>query len=419
MSDKFLIQGGIPLYGEVNISGNKNSAGAILAAVLLTKEKSIINNVPQITDVLDQIEILKQMGAKIEWLSKNKIKIDPNNINPEKIPFELFQKIRVSILLIGPILARFKKIKIPHPGGCKIGKRPIITHLQALKDFGIIIKEKEDSYILEAPKNLKGKRIVLREFSVTATEIMMMLAALTEGKTIIEIAAAEPHVQDLGKILKIMGVKIEGIGTHTIEIEGKKELKGAEFSICPDFMEAGTFLIALAVTGGKGIIKNVNPNHLVYFLEKIREIGVNFKIYPNEIAVNPRKNFKAVKIQTLPYPGFPTDLQPQISVLLTQANGKSVIHEPLYDNRFQHLQELKKMGADIEIVNPYQALIFGKQKLVGKKVNSSDLRSGAALVLAGLIAEGQTLIENISQIERGHEKIEEKLKKLGAKIKKI
>ena len=416
---KFLIQGNISLKGEVNISGNKNSAGPILAAALLAKEESIIDNVPQIGDVLDQIEILKQMGANIKWLSKNKFKIDPNNINPEKMPFDLFVKMRVSILLIGPLLARFKKLKIPHPGGCKIGKRPISTHLQALKDLGVKIEEKENYYQLEASKKLKGKRVALREFSVTATEILMMLATLVEGKTIIEIAAAEPHVQDLGKFLEKMGVEIRGAGTHTIEIIGKKELKGAEFSLCPDFMEAGTFLIALAITGGQGKIKNVNPGHLTFFLEKIKEIGVNFKTYPNEIVVKPSKKFKAAKIQTLPYPGFPTDLQPQISVLLTQAEGKSIIHEPLYENRFQHFQELKKMEADIEIVNPYQALIFGKKKLVGKKVNSSDIRSGAALVLAGLIAEGETLIENISQIERGHEKIEEKLKKLGAKIKRV
>lgn len=418
MENKFLIQGGVPLRGEVNISGNKNSAGPILAAALLSKEESIIDNIPQVTDVLNQIEILKEIGAKIEWLSENKIKIDPSKVNPEKMPFDLFQKMRVSILLIGPILARFKKIKIPHPGGCKIGKRPITTHLQALKDLGIRIIEGENYYTLEVPKNLKGKRVVLREFSVTATEIIMMLAALTKGKTIIEIAAAEPHVQDLEKFLQKMGVEIKGAGTHTIEINGKKELSGAEFSICPDFMEAGTFLIAFALTGGSGIIKKAKAEDLFFFLEKIKEAGVHWKAYQNEIEVKRSKNFKAVKVQTLPYPGFPTDLQPQISVLLTQAKGKSLLHEPLYESRFHHLEELKKMGADIEIVNPYQALIFGKQKLIGSKVNSSDIRAGAALVLAGLIAEGETIVENISQIERGHEKIEEKLKKLGAKIKR-
>ena len=430
MENKFLIQGGIPLKGEVNISGNKNSAGVILAAALLTKQESIIDNLPRATDILDQIEILKEMGAKIEWLTEKKIKINPANINPEKIPYDLFEKMRVSVLLVGPLLARFKKIKIPHPGGDKIGLRPISTHIQALKDFGVKIDEKQGFYHMEISENLEGetsKRVVLKEFSVTATEILMMLAALTKGKTKIEIAAAEPHVQDLGMFLKKMGVKIKGHGTHTIEIEGKESLPGIEFSICSDFMEAGTFLIAFAVTGGEGMIKNVNSEHLVLFLEKMKEIGVRFEINenglstygPDEIVVKTSKIFRATKIQIFPYPGFHTDLQPQTSVLLTQAQGKSLIHDPLYENRFQHLHELRKMGADIEIVDPHRALIFGKRELITNKISSSDIRSGASLILAGLISKGETIIEDIFQIERGYEKIEEKLRKLGAQIEKI
>ncbi len=418
-SSKFLIHGGVPLSGEVEISGYKNAAGAILAAVLLTEKESIIDNIPLITDVLDQIEILKQIGAEIEWLTEKKVKINPANINPEKIPVELFEKMRISVLLIGPLLARFKKIKIPHPGGDKIGLRPISTHLQALKDFGVKIDERQGFYHLEVPENLEGKRVILKEFSVTATEILMMLAALTKGKTKIEITAAEPQVQDLGNLLKKMGLRIEGTGTHTIEIEGREKLSGAEFSICPDPLEAGTFLIAFAITGGQGIIKNINPEHLAFFLEKMKEIGVNFEIYPNEILIKPSKEFKASKIQILPYPGFPTDLQPQTSVLLTQAQGKSLIHDPLYENRFQHLHELRKMGADIEVVDPHRALIFGKRELIGNKIDSSDIRSGASLILAGLISKEETLIEDIFQIERGYEKIEEKLRKLGARIKKV
>ncbi len=419
MSDKFLIQGGAPLSGEVEISGYKNAAGALLAAALLTEKESIIDNLPLVTDVLDQIEILKQMGAEIEWLDQHKIKINPANINPERIPTDLFEKMRVSVLLIGPLLARFKKLKVPHPGGDKIGLRPIATHLEALKNFGVKIEEKNGFYYFEAPQKMEGKRIILKEFSVTATEILMMLAALTKGKTKIEIAAAEPQVQDLGNFLKKMGVGIEGLGTHTIEIEGKTKLSGAEFSTCPDLLEAGTFFIAFAITHGKGNIKNVNPEHLVFFLEKMKDIGVSFEIGENEILIKPSKKFKATKIQVLPYPGFPTDLQPQTSVLLTQAYGKSLIHEPLYENRFQHLHELRKMGADIEVTDPHRALIFGKQELIGNKINSSDIRTGAALILAGLISQGETLIENISQIERGHEKIEEKLRKLGAQIKRL
>jgi len=419
MPDKFLIQGGIPLKGEVEISGYKNAAGAVLSATLLSEEPSVIDNLPLVSDVLDQIEILKQMGAEIEWLSERKIKIYPKNINPEKIPANLFEKMRVSVLLIGPLLARFKKFKVPHPGGDKIGLRPIDTHLEALKDFGVKVTEKEGFYHFEIPENLNGKRIVLKEFSVTATENVMMFASLIKGKTKIEIAAAEPQVQDTGKILKQMGAKIEGIGTHTIEIEGREKLSGANFSICPDPLETGTFLLAFALTGGEGRIKNTNPEHLTFFLEKMKEIGMNFDVTDGEILVKKSNDFKATKIQVLPYPGFPTDLQPQTSVLLTQARGKSLIHDPLYENRFQHLHELRKMGADIEITDPHRALIFGKTELIGNKVDSIDIRSGAALILAGLISKEKTLIENISQIERGYEKIEEKLRKLGAQIEKV
>jgi len=419
MQDKFLIKGGIPLSGSVEISGYKNSAGAILSAVLLSEKPSIIDNLPKCSDVSDQIEILKAMGAKVDWLNERKVKIDPANINPEKIPSELFEKMRVSILLVGPLLARFKRCKVPHPGGDRIGLRPISTHIEALKDFGVKVEEKEGFYYLEAPENLTGKQVVLKEFSVSATEILMMLASLARGKTTIELAAAEPQVQDLGNFLKKMGVSVEGIGTHTITIEGGNELNGAEFKICPDLLEAGTFFLAFVLTQGSGKINNVNPRHLVCFLDKMKEIGVNFEASNNEILVKPSNGFRATKVQVLPYPGFPTDLQPQISVLLTQCQGKSIIHDPLYENRFQHLHELRKMGADIEVVDPHRALIFGKRELIGNKINASDIRSGAALILAALAARGESLVENISQIERGHEKIEEKLKKLGAKIEKI
>ncbi|MFH1714167.1 MAG: UDP-N-acetylglucosamine 1-carboxyvinyltransferase [Candidatus Nealsonbacteria bacterium] len=418
MQDKFLIQGGLPLSGEVEISGYKNSAGACLAAVLLSKEPSVIDNLPLVSDVTDQIEIIKQMGAEVEWIGERKVKISPENIDPEKIPTELFEKMRISVLFVGPLLARFKRVKVPHPGGDKIGLRPISTHIQALEKLGVKVEEKDGFYCFEAPENLEGKRVVLNEFSVTATEILMTLAALTKGKTTIELAAAETQVQDLGNLLNKMGAKVQGIGTHTVTIEGVNELKGAEFKLCPDLLEAGTFFIALALLG-KGKIKNVKTEPLTMFLEKMREIGVNFEATDDEIIINKSGGFKATKIQVLPCPGFPTDLQPQTSVLLTQAEGKSLIHDPLYENRFQHLHELRKLGADIEITDPHRALIFGKTELIGNKINASDIRSGAALILAGLIAKGKTLIENVSQIERGHEKIENKLKILGAQIERV
>ncbi|MFC1629605.1 UDP-N-acetylglucosamine 1-carboxyvinyltransferase [Patescibacteria group bacterium] len=419
MAEKFLIQGNIPLSGEVEISGYKNAAGAVLAATLLTKEECQIDNLPKISDILDLIEILKEIGAETEWQTERKIKIKAENINPEKIPFNLFEKTRVSALLIGPLLARLGSFKVPHPGGDKIGLRPITTHLEALKNLGINIKEEDGFYFFEAPKKIKGKKIVLREFSVTATENLMMAAALSEGVTKIEIAAAEPQVQDLGNFLKEMGLKIEGTGTHSIKIEGVEKLSGASFSICPDLLEAGTFLLAFAVTNGEGKVKNINPRHLTMFLAKLKDIGVNYEIGENEILINPCSGFRATKIQVLPYPGFPTDLQPQISVLLTQAQGKSLIHDPLYENRFSHLHELRKMGADIEITDPHRALIFGKSELQGTKVDGNDIRSGAALILAGLAAKGKTIISNASQIDRGYEKIEGKLKKLGARIERI
>ena len=328
MQDKFLIRGGIPLQGEVEIAGYKNSAGACLAAVLLSEEPSIIDNLPRVSDVSDQIEILKQMGAEIEWLSERRVKISPKNINPEKIPADLFEKMRVSVLLIGPLLARFKKLKVPHPGGDKIGLRPITTHLNALKNFGIKVLEEGGFYYFEAPEILEGKNIVLKEFSVTATEISMMVASLARGKTRIEIAAQEPQVQDLGKMLEKMGLEIQGKGTHTIEIEGKEKLSGTEFKISPDPLEIGTFFIAFALTGGRGKIKNVIPEHLTMFLETMKEIGINFEIRENEISISPSKDFRATKIQVLPYPGFPTDLQPATSVLLTPAKGKTFIYYP-------------------------------------------------------------------------------------------
>jgi len=419
MIQKFLIKGGVPLNGEVEISGYKNSAGAILSAALLTEEPCVIENLPLCSDVLDQIEIIKQMGGKVEWLEKRKIRLDAKNLDPQKIPYALFEKMRVSALLIGPLVARFSSFKVPHPGGDKIGLRPISIHLEALKQFGVKIWEENGFYYFEVPPKIEGIRIVLREFSVTATETVMMVAACAAGKTTIEIAAAEPQVQDIGLMLQNMGAHVEGLGTHTITIEGGNKLSGTKHSVCPDLLEAGTFFIAFALTGGQGRIKNINPEHLIYFFERMRDIGVNFEVDDREIIVRPSDNFKATKIQVLPYPGFPTDLQPQTAVLLTQAQGKSLIHEPLYENRFQHLQQLRKMGADIEITDPHRALIFGKTELTGTKVDASDIRAGAAMILAGLAARGETIVDNIFHIERGYEKFDEKLRALGAHIDRI
>lgn len=416
---KFIIKGGRKLNGTVEIGGYKNAAGAVLAATLLTDKECIIDNLPLVEDILNLIKVLESIGAKVSWLEERKIKIRAGGkVDPEKMNYGLINKMRVSVLLIGPLLARFKHFKIPHPGGDKIGARSIETHLEALKMLGAEIKSNNNFYEFSA-KNLKNREIVLREFSVTATENLLMAASLIPGKTIIKIAAAEPQAQDTASILKKMGAEITGVGSHTIEITGKKSLSGAIHSVIPDPLEAGTFIVAAAAMGGKVEIKNVIVEHLLLFLEKLKDIGVNLEIKTNSVVVNPSKNLKAVKIQALPYPGFPTDLQPPTAVLLTQAKGKSLIHDPLFEARFGYAEELKKMGANIEIIDPHRAFVLGPTKLKGAKIASSDIRAGAALVIAALIAEGETEISDIHQIDRGYEKIEEKLRKLGAEIKRV
>jgi len=418
MTEKFIIQGKKPLNGIVEISGSKNAAGPVIAASILTDEDVIIDNIPLAKDILSMIEIFKEMGADVEWLSERSIKINTKNINPEKLDSEKINKTRVAVLFIGPLLARFGNFKIAHPGGDKIGIRPILTHLTALEKLGAEIKTTGDFYNFET-KELIGKEIILKEFSVTATENLMMAASLAKGTTKIVGAAAEPHVQDTGKILNSMGAQIKGVGTHNIEITGVEKLKGVKHTVIPDPIEAGTFIIAGCITQGEIEVKKMNPSHLALFLDKLEEMGVELKKNSDSVMVNYSPNLKAVKVQALPYPGFPTDLLPLISTLLTQAEGKSLIHDPLYDNRFSHLQELKKMGADIELVDPHRALVFGKTELEGLKIESWDIRAGASLVVAALIASGETTIENIYQIDRGYEKIEEKLNKLGADIKRI
>ncbi len=426
MAEKFVIQKSPPLKGEVNISGSKNAAGPILAATLLTDKPCVISNLPMISDVLNLIEVIKTMGAKVKWQGKNTVSIQAKNLNPGKIPTDIFEKARMSVLLVGPLLARFSRFKIPHPGGDKIGVRPITTHLEGLAGFGVKVKNNGQFYCFERPKALKAAKIILKEFSVTATENVMMTASLAKGKTVIEIAAAEPHVKELGDFLAKMRLNIKGQGTHTIEIKGsQKLLSGAGWPVPPDYIEAGTFLIAFSITGGQGKIKNVRTNDLVLFLDKLKDVGVNFKVRDKDIIVKKplpagrQEKLKATRIQVLPHPGFPTDLQPQTCLLLTQAKGKSLVHDPLYENRFSHLHELRKMGADIEITDPHRALIFGPTKLLGTKVDGTDIRSTVALILAGLIAKGKTIVSGAEQVDRGYEKIEQKLKSLGAKIQRV
>jgi len=418
MAEKFIIEGRKPLRGEVKIGGYKNAAGAILASTILTDEGCFIENLPLVEDILNLIKILENMGAKVNWVEPRTVNINCSSLSVENLDSELINKMRVSVLLIGPLLARFKNFRISHPGGDRIGLRPIWTHLDALEKLGTKIKQEREFYEFRT-KKLEGREIVLKEFSVTATENLMMAASLVEGRTIIKAAAAEPQVQDLGKMLNNMGAKIKGLGTHTIEIDGVKKLSGARHSIIPDPLEAGTFIVAGLASGSAIEVKNMVPEHLDVFLDKLKGMGANLKIGKDRVKVLPSKIFKPTVIQALPYPGFQTDLQPIVAPLMIQARGKSIIHDPMYENRFGYAQELRKMGADIDIVDPHRMLIFGKKPIQGAIIESPDMRAGAALVIAGLIAKGETIINNIEQIDRGYEAIEKKLQKLGADIKRM
>jgi UDP-N-acetylglucosamine 1-carboxyvinyltransferase len=414
MSEKFVIEGKKKLEGEIEVRGSKNAAGPLLAATLLTDEECLIDNLPRISDIFNLLEILKEMGADVEWVDERKIRIKAGGkVDPEKMDFEKISKTRISVLLIGALLPRFKEFKISRPGGDRIGLRPITTHLMALKELGVDIKEESDFYYFKSEK-LIGKEIILPEFSVTATENLIIAE-----KTIIKGAACEPSVQNLGEMLNSMGAKIEGIGTHTLKIQGVEKLKGVSVEVIPDRIEAGTFIVTAALTPGKVEIKNIKSEHLDLFLAKLKEIGVSFEKFDNLIKVRFSPDLRAVKVQALPYPGFPTDLLPLIIPLLTQAQGKSLVHDPLYENRLNYIHELRKMRADIEIVDPHRAFVFGKTPLEGLKIESWDIRAGASLIVAGLIAQGKTTIGNIEQIDRGYEKIEERLQKIGANIKRV
>lgn len=419
MPEKFVIEGQHKLEGEVEIQGSKNAAGALIAATLLTQEECVLKNAPKTADILNLLAILEEMGVEIAWQKDKKLKLKAGrNTVPEKINFEKFSKSRVSVLLIGALLARFGEFKISRPGGDRIGLRPITTHLEALKELGCDIKEEGDFYYFKSV-GLKGKEIILPEFSVTATETLLLAAALAKGKTVLKTAAQEPQVENLIQMLKKMGSYIEGANTHTLSIEGVKILKKAEADVIPDLVEAGTFMVMGAVTQGRILLKNVLSGHLDLFLLKLAEIGVEFRKNSDSIEVFGAKNLKPVKLQALPHPGFPTDLLPLAVPLLTQAQGKSLIHDPLYENRLNYTQELRKMGADIEIVDPHRAFVFGKTGLKGVSIESWDIRAGASLIVAGLMAKGKTTIKNIEQVDRGYERIEERLQKLGARIERV
>lgn len=415
---KFVIEGGYPLKGEVEIMGMKNAATPIIAATLLTSEPCLLKNIPKISDVETMVEILKSLGSEIDYLDEHSIRISNQNISLHRLDKDAVCKMRSSILFMGPLLARFGQVELPEPGGCIIGNRPIDTHLYALEQLGAKIERKNGFYGMRAD-SLKGALIILPEFSVTATENAVMAAVLANGRTIIKLAAAEPHVQDLCNFLNRMGAKIQGIGTHTLIIDGVKELQGIEYTIIPDQIEIGTFAVATAVSRGEVKIKNIIPEHLEIILLKLKQIGVKFEVGDNYLKIFPSTNLKAFRLQTMPYPGFPTDLQAPFGVLATQCQGTSLIQDPLFEGRMNYVQELIKMGANAIIADPHRVIITGPTPLYGQEIKSFDLRAGATLIIAGLIAHGQTIISQAEVVDRGYERIEERLSGLGARIKRV
>ncbi len=415
---KFVIKGGNQLNGRVRISGMKNAATPVIAATLLTSKECIIDNVPKITDVKRMLDILRSLGAQVNWSDEHQLTICTKDVDFKSLDEKTVQSMRSSILFMGPLLTRFKSVKIPEPGGCIIGNRPIDTHLYALEKLGAKIN-KEDGYYLLETNGLKGTTIILPEFSVTATENLLMAAVLAEGKTIIKIAAAEPHVQNLTDFLIKMGAKIKGKGTHTLEIEGVKELKGAEHTIIPDQIQIGTFAVVGAVTRGELIIEDIIPEHLDLVLLKLKQAGVNFELSDHHLKIKPATSLKSFRLQTFPYPGFPTDLQAPFGVLATQCVGTSLIQDPMYEGRMSYVQELVKMGANAIVADPHRVIIAGPTPLYGQEIKSFDLRAGVTLIIAGLIAEGQTIINEAEIVDRGYERIAERLSELGADIKRI
>jgi len=415
MERRYVIEGGVRLEGEIEVSGAKNAVLPALSATILAKGVYKFKKVPRVRDVFCMLEILKHLGAKYEF-KKNHLLIDTSKVQEVKIPYELATQIRASILFLGPACAVFKEALIPFPGGCVIGKRPVDFHLNGLKKLGAEITIEKGNIIAKGG-NLKGAEIILDFPSVTATENLMMAGVLAEGETIIKNVAKEPEVVFLGKMLKKMGAEIKGLGGDKIYIKGKKELKPVSMEIIPDRIEAGTFLVLAGLQKGNEIvIKNFCRDFLEIPLLKLEEIGLKVEfLNKNEVLVKRMGSLNTTRIITAPYPGFPTDLQPIFTMLLTQAEGLSFITENLFENRFLYVPELNRMGANIKVEGTV-AVVNGPTKLMGSPVKASDLRAGAALVLAGLCAEDITTIYNIEQIERGYEKLVEKLSGVGARI---
>ncbi|MBO6150009.1 MAG: UDP-N-acetylglucosamine 1-carboxyvinyltransferase [Clostridium sp.] len=415
---QFIIKGGIPLAGEVVIGGAKNAALGILAATVMTDEDVLIENLPDVRDINVLLEALIQIGAKVDRIDRHTVRINTADIHQVRVEDEYMRKIRASYYFLGALLGRYKSAEVPLPGGCNIGSRPIDLHLKGFRALGAKVSVEKNGTVYAHAIDLIGAHIYLDVVSVGATINIMMAAALAEGETIIENPAKEPHVVDVANFLNSMGANIRGAGTDVIRIRGVKRLHGTEYSIIPDQIEAGTFMCAAAVTRGDITIQNVIPKHLESITAKLVELGCEVTEFDEAVRVVGRSRQNHMNIKTLPYPGFPTDMQPQITVTLALADGTSIVTESIFENRFKYVDELSRMGANIR-VEGNTAIIVGVNKLMGAEVVAPDLRAGAALVLAGLAADGYTVVDEIGYIRRGYECFEEKLRGLGACIEAV
>ena len=416
--DKLLIEGGRKLEGEIRISGAKNATLPIVAATLLADTPMTVGNVPHLHDVTTMIELLGRMGVGVTIDDRMRIEVDTSGIKHFNAPYELVKTMRASILVLGPLVARFGEAEVSLPGGCAIGSRPVNLHIAGLEAMGAEIKV-ENGYIRAKAKRLKGARIFMDTVSVTGTENLIMAAALADGETVIENAAREPEVVDLALCLNRMGAKIKGMGSDTILVEGVKKLHGTEYAVMPDRIETGTYLVAGAMTGGRVRLRDTDPTVLDAVLAKLEESGATINKGTDWIEVDRRgRKLKAVSIRTAPYPAFPTDMQAQFMSLNTVAEGTGTIVETVFENRFMHVQEMLRMGANLR-TEGNTTISEGVDKLTGAPVMATDLRASASLVLAGLVAQGETRVERIYHIDRGYETIEEKLGQLGAKIRRV
>lgn len=415
--EQYIIKGGNTLAGEVEIGGAKNAALAILAAANMTNETVHIDNLPDVRDINALLEAMEGIGAHIERIDRHTVTVNGSGVENFIVESESMKKIRASYYLLGALLGKYKKAQVPLPGGCNIGSRPIDQHLKGFKAMGAVTKV-EHGFIIAEAKTLHGAHIFLDMVSVGATINIMMAAAMAEGNTTIENAAKEPHVVDVANFLNSMGASIKGAGTDVIRIRGVKSLHKTEYSIIPDQIEAGTFMFAAAVTGGDIVLHNVIPKHLEATSAKLLELGCTVHEYDDAIRVIGPKKLLATHVKTMPYPGFPTDMQPQIAVSLALADGTSIVTESIFENRFRYVDELARMGASVKVEGNI-AVISGVEKFTGARVSAPDLRAGAALVIAGLAAEGITIVDDIYYIERGYENLDKKLKALGAIIEKV